>query len=396
VGAKAKWRADRGAWYVFVDDGGRSTKIRVGADQEAAEQAASSINATIAARQQQAAARATEFVPNEPINGEQALRWWRARYPYKRSTGATIDSHVAGHLLPFLQHRDLRKLSKRDLRQFIEHEFGRGCSHATVRGVISTLRRLLNVLVDEEYLAGNPVPKLMAIVEETARAHPEARPRGNRDSWTKSELEVLISVAKDREPDWHPVFLMLCETGMRISEAIGLKWEAVDFENRSMHVREAVVRNETGPPKWGKARHVPISEPLLRLLRDLARKRKLKRRATMPDYVLLSPTGRRLDTRNVSRAWFRIRDYAHAKYQVRLLVLHSFRHTWATLMLRDGQDPQWVAAVLGDRLDTVLKHYSHVLPMQQRFPSLLDRSPSNGESDQPRKPHRDESLVAGR
>lgn len=396
MGAKVKWRADREAWYVYVDHEGRSTKKRIGENREEAEAAAVAINSEIAALQRLDAACAIEFQSGEPINGEDALSWWRANFPYKASTSATIDSHVREHLLPFLRNRDLRLLTKRDLREFVQSEFARGCSEATVRNVVSSLRRLLNVLVDGEYLPSNPLPKCMSIVNEIARAHPESRSLSNRDAWTEVELNTLMRVARERESEWFPTLFLLCETGMRVSEAIGLKWEAVDLEGRSIHVREAVVKRETGPPKWGRKRHVPICEPLLDMLRKLALERGLKRRTADPDYVLLSPMGRRIDQRNLSRAWMRIRSWAHSKYQVRPLVLHSFRHTWATQMIRRGEDPQVVAQALGDRIETVLKHYSHVLPGRGAFSSLTSLSHSTSGTPVRPQPAQAPSLGAGR
>ena len=99
--------------------------------------------------------------------------------------------------------------------------------------------------------------------------------------------------------------------------------------------------------------------------------------------VVFSPRGKQILKRVLQRAWERIRSRAHADHGVRPLPLHSFRHTWVTMMLRDGQDPQWVAATVGDSLEVLYKHYAHVLPSRNRDLSALRRSPVSPEASAP-------------
>ena len=113
----------------------------------------------------------------------------------------------------------------------------------------------------------------------------------------------------------------------------------------------------------------------------LARKRRLSEPWKSPELVFLSPRGKQILKRVLQRAWERIRSRAHADHGVRPLSLHSFRHTWVTMMLRDGQDPQWVAATVGDSLEVIYKHYSHVLPSRHRDLTALSRTPISPEAN---------------
>ncbi len=42
------------------------------------------------------------------------------------------------------------------------------------------------------------------------------------------------------------------------------------------------------------------------------------------------------------------------------------RHTFASLMISSGEDINWVARMMGDRVETVLRHYHRYLPDKGR------------------------------
>jgi integrase len=278
---------------------------------------------------------------------------------------------------------DLRNLRALDVRQYADSRFATGRSVHTVKGEVSILRRVLNSLVENGALERNPVPRIMTSVAESARAHPDPRRAESRDAWTPEEAWCLLDFAKRHEPKWYPILMFYFQTGARLGEGLALRWDSVDLFGRNIHIRRAVAAGEEGEPKWGKQRHVPISDELLEVLKVLARRRRISEPWKSPELVFPSPRGKQILKRVLQRAWERIRSRAHAGHGVRPLPLHSFRHTWVTMMLRDGQDPQWVAATVGDSLEVIYKHYSHVLPSRHRDLSALRRSPVSPEASEP-------------
>jgi len=378
VSAKVIWNRQRNKWYVRVYEDGREWKQPVGPDRAEAEAVAAQIERDLTRKREDRLAGRICFELGGCVHGEKALRWWAANYKFKRSTAATNRSALEQHLIPFFGEMDLRHLTHLDIRRFADSRFAAGKSEATVSNAVSLLRRVINLLIDAKALSRNPVPKMMREVMESARAHPERQPTRNRDAWTPEEAWTLMDVAERREPAWAPIFFFYFQTGARLGEGIALKWDAVNLVDRDIHIRRAVSGGEEGDPKWGKDRHVPISNELHQLLRQLARDRQITTPWTCPEYVFLSPRGYRIDKDNLERAWNRVRAHAHAKHAVRPFSLHSFRHTWVSTMLRSGEDPQWVAKSVGDSLEVIYKHYSHAIANQQRDLTALSRPQASG------------------
>ena len=76
----------------------------------------------------------------------------------------------------------------------------------------------------------------------------------------RAELETLLEKIP---PAWRPFFELLSETGLRIGEAIALRWQDVDLNRRRVHVRRRYYRGTFAPPKsrYGR-RDVPLSKRL--------------------------------------------------------------------------------------------------------------------------------------
>ncbi len=197
MGARVHWDARRKKWFVRVDDAGRQHKQYVGADRDEAQAVADVINADLERVNQERDGRGIAFRIGGPVNGEDALRWWYATYRFKRATRDLHRGRIENHLIPHFGTMDLRRLATLHIRHYADARFGAGASPHTVKGEVSILRRVLNALVENGIFERNPLPKIMAPVAESARAHPDPERRGLRDAWTAEEAWVLMDVARD-------------------------------------------------------------------------------------------------------------------------------------------------------------------------------------------------------
>jgi integrase len=188
--------------------------------------------------------------------------------------------------------------------------------------------------------------------------------------------------------------------GLRQCEALGLRWEHIDFDRSELRVFQ-LKRNpyrhgcedpaacakpnhrsscaaectrhaqhcaqRTGgewvfrEPKGGKARTVVVPEPLLDQLRAHQQAQSLARAALgdawQPfDLVFCQPDGRPIQPGSDWAAWKRLLKNAG----VRDARLHDARHTAATLLLEQGVDIRVVQEILGHSSLAVTKRYTHV------------------------------------
>jgi integrase len=182
--------------------------------------------------------------------------------------------------------------------------------------------------------------------------------------------------------DWlHPLWVVLATTGLRLGEALGLRWDDVNLERGTLTVRRALQR-QTGKglvivdPKSATSRRTleltSIAVTALSRYRELW----LDRRATLgadwrgTDAVFVSDIGTPLDPTNVTHRFARTVKAAG----LRKVRVHDLRHTAATLALQEGVNPKVVQEMLGHSSITLtLGTYSHVLqPMKREAANRLD------------------------
>ena len=191
--------------------------------------------------------------------------------------------------------------------------------------------------------------------------------------FTPKETAKFLEAAKDDK--FFPAFLLAIETGMRPEEYLGLQWKDVNFENKSLSVRRALVVKKGGgfiftEPKTKKSRRsIPISNTLIKTLKAHRRKQleeRLKLGANYQtfDLVFASEIGTPLLHGNLLRRHFKpIRD----KAKLPKIRLYDLRHTTATLLLSAGENPKVVSERLGHAsIVLTLDTYSHVLPSMQK------------------------------
>jgi integrase len=170
---------------------------------------------------------------------------------------------------------------------------------------------------------------------------------------------------------------------MRPEEYLGLEWKDIDFDNKALSVRRALVAKKGGgfiftEPKTKKSRRsIPISNTLIDALKTHRRyqfEERIKLGANYQnfDLVFASEIGTPLFHGNLLRRHFKpIRD----KAELPKIRLYDLRHTTATLLLSAGENPKVVSERLGHAgIVLTLDTYSHVLPtMQKRATDKIEK-----------------------
>ena len=169
--------------------------------------------------------------------------------------------------------------------------------------------------------------------------------------------QVRQLIAELREPCKSMVLIAVL-TGLRRGELFALRWSAVEFERKLIHVRESVYDGHFSSPKTRSSlRKIPMSEALEEVFLRLKGKS-----AASENLVFASRKGTPLRPENVLK---RIIHTACVRLGLPKVGWHDLRHTSATLLHQ--HEPLRVAqAILGHSdLQTTLG-YIHVLPGSQR------------------------------
>ena len=145
---------------------------------------------------------------------------------------------------------------------------------------------------------------------------------------------------------------LMLNTGLRLSEATGLKWENVNLNSGKLEVVEG---------KGGKDRILWISEEDLELLRSW-RERQVDKAGKKLEFVFTAMSdgtiGNRLDNRYVQDM---VKRYAKKAKINNSTTPHVFRHTFATTLYSHTKNIRLVQKALGHNQLSTTMIYTHIV-----------------------------------
>jgi integrase len=140
----------------------------------------------------------------------------------------------------------------------------------------------------------------------------------------------------------------MARTGFRIGEAMALQWQDVNPRDRKIRVERAFSAGELTTPKAGHGRDVDLSQQTADILQRLRVKRAaetLRRKwGDVPAWLFPSEAGEPMDDSNVRKVFARVVKAAGLPGH---FTPHSLRHTFASLLLQQGESPEYVRAQMG-------------------------------------------------
>jgi integrase len=176
----------------------------------------------------------------------------------------------------------------------------------------------------------------------------------SREHLTEREVERLIEAAKGNR--WgtrdSTMVLLAFRHGLRASELVDLRWEQVDLENATLHVR----RVKKGTP----ATH-PLTGRELRALRRLQREQESK-----SPFVFVNERGTPFATRGFQAMVDRAAKAAGFDMKIHP---HMLRHACGYKLANEGVDTRTIQAYLGHKSIQHTVRYTELAPT--RFRSLF-------------------------
>lgn len=243
---------------------------------------------------------------------------------------------LENHILPALGRLELRRIGRGQVREFLSGELGRGASVGTVALTLAVLRSLLNAALEDGLVTTNPAARLGRALRLPSKA--------DRTEHVKAlNADQVRDLCAAAAPEWRPLWFLVSRTGVRIGEALVLKWTDVDLARLELRVERAVSPDGTiSTPKSGHGRTVDVSPTLSDLLAALAR--------GSPGVPWLFPSltdPTRPRTHSVTGKAFG-RDLVAAGLP-RHFTPHSLRHSFASILLAAGVSPVYVQEQLGHK-----------------------------------------------
>lgn len=288
----------------------------------------------------------------------------QGRRGFRENTRDEYRRLIAAYARPYFSGRlKLVDVTTYDIARFLdwladESAQGRRLADSTVANVVNPLRAALATAKREGLIRHNPAQGLaLPHREQIADEEDEVK------VFSREQLSAVLAMA----PEGHQLlFELLASTGLRISEAIALQrlHLQLDADEPEVCVRRAIVRERIEPPKSKHGRReVRLPAPLAAKLRAHL--------AAQPDQdstALAFPneTGGALDPNNLRR---RVLKPLAEEVNAPWAGFHTFRHTFASIHLRQGTNLLQLSRALGHHSPAfTLTRYTHLLPGDEAPP----------------------------
>jgi integrase len=176
--------------------------------------------------------------------------------------------------------------------------------------------------------------------------------------FTREERDLIIEAfAKHSHYRYYTAYVQFCFfTGCRPSEAIGLQWKHIDFDNSVVKFRQAVVFGEGYQPtlkdglKTQEKRDFPINNQLREIL--TAHK---SESAKPNDFVFPAKEGGFIRVNNFANvAWRKVLESCGIEYRKP----YQTRHSFITLCLDAHIEVKDVAKWVGNSPEIIYRHYA--------------------------------------
>ncbi len=261
-------------------------------------------------------------------------------------------SVVKGKILPTWRNRRIDDLTPVMFDQFKASLVAQNLAPRSMNIILGRLKEILRFAQDRGYV--NQDVARWVVYQRQRPTHIEPL---NFDE--KARLIRALPVR------WRPYFEIAFGTGLRPSEQIALKWERVDWQRNVIQIVEGYREGHHTELKVASAhREVDLLPPI----RKAFERQRLV--AGGSELVFPSSRGTYLDDHNLrKRVWYPALEKAKLKPRD----LYNCRHTFASHALASGEDPGWVAKMLGHTTLQMLitRYYRYVPNLTRRDGSLL-------------------------
>jgi integrase len=331
--------------------------------------------------------------PPDPTFGEFSREWLEGVAPsLKERTQEEYGWRLEGHLVPFfaehrlseitiqevdryrlMKVRDMKARDERRKAQLRKPKSKRGpavrpFSQVSINKTINLLATIMDQAIEYGYIDRNPSRGRKRLLKE---------PKPSRTYLQPEQVAALLSAAgeldanrrKDDNRRRLPMLAMLALAGLRIGEALNLRWRDIDLANRTLWVRQS--KTDAG------IREVDLSPALKGALTEYQAQTPF---SNPDDYVFATRKGGR-DSADNFRHRFLPDAVKLANKELRKagrpeivkITPHSLRRTFISLLLAAGADVPYVMAQAGHSDPKVtLSIYAKVISTKKDFGVALD------------------------
>lgn len=324
----------------------------------------------------------TYFEDSDILLKDWIMTWLREyKKPRLKSTSyRTYNDWITGYIIPHLGDYPLNVLRGDMVQRFVTYMANKGLASGSISVTIEILKACLRQAMKNQLVKKNAAADVVLPPQK----------RTKRESLSREEQEQFLQEAKH---SCHgEIFILILATGLRLGEALALKWSDIDFETGVLHVQRTQIIHKdfdneicgqvlaTNSPKTKSSiRTVPLLPYLVGMLHDIKHKQETQG-IPLPRYGRFQPRQYfdEADTEEkypyvFSNAYGQMLNPGGVRDNFKMILKHCgisknysphcLRHTFATRGLEDGIPMKVMQELLGhSTLKMTADQYTHVLP----------------------------------
>ena len=271
-------------------------------------------------------------------------RWFASKHNLKPASRVSYECAFRLHVLPFFADRYQGDITPLEVQAWIDDLAASGMKPATVSRCFRYFRACMKQAEAWNLIDRSPTMKINLPRNDN----------GELDFLEPTDVPRLLDAA--RQPE-RSLFAVLAMSGLRLGEALALRWRDIDYEMRAIKVtRSWSYFGGFHEPKTPTSRRaVPLLDALADNLRDYYHS---KGHPELDDLLFTFDGEKPLDPANVRKRFFEALNVAGLKR----VTPHSLRHSYASMMLSYGASVKALQNALGHASATMtLNTYSHLV-----------------------------------
>ena len=320
-----------------------------------------------------------------PLNGQfgkktfgQLFEEWLLVFKKTAVSPRTLEGNIINfntHIRPYIENMDITEVTAPVVQQVINEAFMHGLSVNTARKIKFLFNQFFEYAIDCGMVENNPTTRIKIRARDSKQF--------NTDNLYKAipqeERMNFVNALNQRKDFLKPFCMTMMFAGLRTGEALALRWENIDFDNKIIRVRNGltvipkmdnkgkVISRTTviGDTKTScSVRDVPIPDILIDVLQDWKKTQWVKTQLGKVDFlapnaVVFCNDDGQVRTYSGTR---RIYDRFAKKYGFNGKIhFHTLRHTYSTMLFENNENPKVIQALLGHKsVKTTLVVYNSV------------------------------------
>jgi integrase len=297
------------------------------------------------------------------------------RMDLKPTSFDRLESTINTHIKPNIGLIQLSKIQQENIQDIITTLYDKNLSYSTIKKVYDAFNACLTFAVKKRDITFNPMDTVSL---------PSSNNFDKKDVrfFTEEEIKLLLTELKSTYSNgkekyaYADAYILILNTGIRLGECLGIQKEDINLEEKTLHIKRnvAVVRSrdnkdditeitgyktdiQKNVKTFSSNRIIDLNNNAIIALKNMLSKNKDSQ------MLLLNNRGKLVSPTIFTRSFYSALD----NIGIERCGLHALRHTFASMLFKNGVDVKTVSEILGHAsVKITYDTYIHLIRKQKQ------------------------------